>query len=64
MFADTYSREQMVRELIAGRGVRDPRVLAAMREVPRHLFVRTHLRGQAYGDHALPIGDAQTISQP
>ena len=64
MFADTFSREQMVRELIEARGVRDPRVLAAMREVPRHLFVRTHLRSQAYGDHALPIGDAQTISQP
>ena len=64
MFADTYSREQMVRELIEARGVRDPKVLAAMREVPRHLFVRTHLRSQAYGDHALPIGDAQTISQP
>jgi protein-L-isoaspartate(D-aspartate) O-methyltransferase len=64
MFADTYSREQMVRELIEARGVRDPKVLAAMREVPRHLFVRSHLRSQAYGDHALPIGDAQTISQP
>ena len=57
-------RERMVRELVAARGVRDPRVLDAMRRVPRHLFVRPHLRAQAYGDHALPIGAAQTISQP
>jgi len=61
---DTYLRERMVRELVEARGVRDPRVLAAMREVPRHLFVREHLMSQAYGDHALPIGAAQTISQP
>jgi protein-L-isoaspartate(D-aspartate) O-methyltransferase len=57
-------RERMVRDLVAARGVGDPRVLAAMRKVPRHLFVRDHLRSQAYGDHALPIGAAQTISQP
>jgi protein-L-isoaspartate(D-aspartate) O-methyltransferase len=57
-------RERMVRELVEARGVRDPRVLSAMRQVPRHLFVRDHLRTQAYGDHALPIGAAQTISQP
>jgi protein-L-isoaspartate(D-aspartate) O-methyltransferase len=57
-------RERMVRELIAARGVRDPRVLEAMREVPRHLFVREHVRSQSYGDHALPIGAGQTISQP
>jgi protein-L-isoaspartate(D-aspartate) O-methyltransferase len=61
---DTYQRERMVRELLEARGIRDARVLAAMREVPRHLFVREHLRGQAYGDHALPIGEAQTITQP
>lgn len=64
MLDDTYLRERMVRELVEARGVRDPRVLAAMREVPRHLFVREHLMSQAYGDHALPIGEAQTISQP
>lgn len=64
MLADTYLREQMVRELVEQRGVRDSRVLSAMREVPRHLFVRNHLKSQAYGDHALPIGEAQTISQP
>jgi protein-L-isoaspartate(D-aspartate) O-methyltransferase len=57
-------RERMVRDLIASRGVKDERVLAAMRKVPRHLFVKDHLRIQAYGDHALPIGAAQTISQP
>lgn len=57
-------RERMVRDLVAGRGVKDQRVLEAMRQVPRHLFVRDHLRAQAYGDHALPIGAAQTISQP
>jgi protein-L-isoaspartate(D-aspartate) O-methyltransferase len=57
-------RERMVRELIERRGVKDPRVLAAMREVPRHLFVRSHIQDQAYVDHALPIGAAQTISQP
>jgi protein-L-isoaspartate(D-aspartate) O-methyltransferase len=57
-------RERMVRDLVAARGVRDQRVLGAMRKVPRHLFVRDHLRSQAYGDHALPIGSSQTISQP
>jgi protein-L-isoaspartate(D-aspartate) O-methyltransferase len=57
-------RERMVRELLAARGIRDQRVLDAMRRVPRHAFVRDHLRGQAHGDHALPIGCAQTISQP
>ena len=59
-----HQRERMVRDLIAARGVKDERVLAAMRKVPRHLFVKEHLRSQAYGDHALPIGAAQTISQP
>jgi protein-L-isoaspartate(D-aspartate) O-methyltransferase len=57
-------RERMVRDLIAGRGIGDQRVLEAFRKVPRHLFVRDHLRSQAYGDHALPIGSSQTISQP
>jgi protein-L-isoaspartate(D-aspartate) O-methyltransferase len=54
----------MVRDLIAARGVQDERVLAAMRKVPRHLFVKDHMRSRAYGDHALPIGAHQTISQP
>jgi len=49
---------------IAGRGVRDPRVLDAMRTVPRHEFVGPGFEDSAYGDHALPIGEGQTISQP
>jgi protein-L-isoaspartate(D-aspartate) O-methyltransferase len=57
-------RERMVRDLIAARGVKDERVLAALRKIPRHQFVKDHLRSQAYGDHALPIGAGQTISQP
>ena len=57
-------RERMVRDLVAARGVQDERVLAALRKIPRHLFVKEHLRSQAYGDHALPTGAAQTISQP
>ncbi len=60
----TLRRESMVRDQIAARGVADPRVLAAMRRVPRHEFVPEHLRHQAYGDHALPIAGGQTISQP
>lgn len=59
-----YQRRVMVRKQLAGRGIRDERVLEVMGEVPRHLFVREHLHGQAYGDHALPIEESQTISQP
>lgn len=59
-----YRRHRMVRQQIEARGVRDPRVLAVMREVPRHLFVREHLNTQAYKDYALPIEGSQTISQP
>ena len=51
-------------EQIAARGVSDPRVLAAMRRVPRHEFVPAELRAHAYEDHPLPIGEGQTISQP
>ena len=54
----------MVEEQIVYRGVRDLRVLDAMRRVPRHEFMPEALRSQAYGDHAMPIGDGQTISQP
>ena len=57
-------REEMVRRQIEARGVTDPKVLAAMRKVPRHLFVSEALRDQAYGDFPLPIGEQQTISQP
>ena len=57
-----YQRDQMVR-LIEARGVRDPRVLKAMREVPRHRFLRGHIEA-AYKDNALPLAAGQTISQP
>ncbi len=57
-------REEMVRQQIESRGITDARVLAAMRRVPRHLFVSEALRDQAYGDFPLPIGEQQTISQP
>jgi protein-L-isoaspartate(D-aspartate) O-methyltransferase len=57
-------RERMVTDQIEARGVRDPAVLAAMREVPRHLFVPAALRSHAYEDHPLEIGYGQTISQP
>ena len=56
-------RRRMVEQL-EKRGIRDQRVLQVMREIPRHIFVADHLRAQAYGDHALPIGSEQTISQP
>jgi protein-L-isoaspartate(D-aspartate) O-methyltransferase len=58
------ARERMVVDQIQSRGVRDPRVLAAMRSVPRHLFVPRALLADAYADHPLPIGSEQTISQP
>ena len=59
----SYQRRRMV-ELLKKRGVRDLGVLEAMQTIPRHLFVPEHVRTQAYGDHALPIGASQTISQP
>jgi protein-L-isoaspartate(D-aspartate) O-methyltransferase len=58
------AREKMVGEQIIRRGIRDGRVIAAMLQVPRHLFIPEALLGQAYGDSALPIGEGQTISQP
>jgi protein-L-isoaspartate(D-aspartate) O-methyltransferase len=57
-------RDEMVRQQIEARGVTEPRVLSALRKVPRHLFVSEALRDQAYGDFPLPIGEQQTISQP
>jgi protein-L-isoaspartate(D-aspartate) O-methyltransferase len=60
----TTQREQMVRTQLDGRGIRDPRVLDVMRNVPRHEFVPDTLQPEAYEDHPLPIGEAQTISQP
>jgi protein-L-isoaspartate(D-aspartate) O-methyltransferase len=60
----TSAREWMVESQIQRRGVTDPRVLKAMRTVPRHLFVPKQLWDQAYNDYPLPIGEDQTISQP
>lgn len=60
----TRYREEMVRRQIEARGITDQSVLAAMRNVPRHLFVSEALMDQAYGDFPLPIGEQQTISQP
>jgi protein-L-isoaspartate(D-aspartate) O-methyltransferase len=54
----------MVDTQLIGRGIHDPRVLAAMRKVPRHVFVDEALSDQAYNDHPLPISERQTISQP
>jgi len=54
----------MVARLREHYGIRDPRVLEAMKNVPRHFFVPEALQGRAYGDHALPISANQTISQP
>jgi protein-L-isoaspartate(D-aspartate) O-methyltransferase len=57
-------RQQMVATQIAARGIKDPQVLAAMAEVPRHEFVPENRRVSAYSDFPLPIGHGQTISQP
>ncbi len=57
-------RREMVRRQIAGRGVRDAKVLAAMGQVARHMFVPSDLQSVAYEDYPLPIGHDQTISQP
>ena len=54
-------REKMI-DLLRQRGIKDERVLKAMLDVPRHLFVPDALAMNAYGDHALPIGGMQTIS--
>jgi protein-L-isoaspartate(D-aspartate) O-methyltransferase len=58
------ARKRMVAEQLRARDVRDPRVLAAMERVPRHLLVPDDVRAEAYEDHPLPIGHGQTISQP
>jgi protein-L-isoaspartate(D-aspartate) O-methyltransferase len=57
-------RNRMVDEQIAARGVKDERVLAAMRTVPRHEFLPEAIRGMAYEDNSLPLGEGQTMSQP
>jgi protein-L-isoaspartate(D-aspartate) O-methyltransferase len=58
------ARDRMVETQLAARGIHDPRVLEAMRKIPRHLFVDEALQDQSYNDHPLPIGEKQTISQP
>jgi protein-L-isoaspartate(D-aspartate) O-methyltransferase len=58
------ARRQMVDSQLISRGISAPRVLDAMLRVPRHEFVAESNRAQAYEDHPLPIGEAQTISQP
>jgi protein-L-isoaspartate(D-aspartate) O-methyltransferase len=55
---------RMVDEQIVARGIKDSRVIEAMRKIPRHIFVEEALQGQAYNDYPLPIGHGQTISQP
>lgn len=57
-------KEEMIREQIVARGIKDARVISTMRKVERHLFVPLRLRGYAYDDGPLPIGYDQTISQP
>jgi protein-L-isoaspartate(D-aspartate) O-methyltransferase len=57
-------RDLMVDTQLVARGIRDERVLSAMRKVPRHLFVSEEVRYRAYDDMALPTGHGQTISQP
>lgn len=58
------AREKMVLDQLIDRGIKDQRVIEAFLKVPRHLFVEEALRERAYGDHPLPIGMNQTISQP
>ena len=57
-------RKKMVEEQVIARGIDDPRIIAAMSEVPRHLFLDSALAEQAYGNHSLPIGAGQTMTQP
>jgi protein-L-isoaspartate(D-aspartate) O-methyltransferase len=61
---DARRREDMVMHQLITRGIQDQRVLQAMREIPRHLFVPPEHRAMAYDDMPLPIGCDQTISQP
>ncbi len=60
----TAARRQMVQRQVAGRGIQNPRVIAAMEQVPRHLFVPANQRKFAYLDAALPLGHGQTITSP
>ena len=58
------TRQEMVARQLRGRGIRSEKVLATMAAVPRHLFVSTEHKSDAYNDSPLPIGEGQTISQP
>ena len=58
------ARERMVEDQLTARGIRHPGVLRVFREIPRHRFVDPGLAPGAYGDHALPLGMGQTVSQP
>ncbi|HXK60375.1 MAG TPA: protein-L-isoaspartate(D-aspartate) O-methyltransferase [Acidobacteriota bacterium] len=60
----TAARDQMVEQQLKARNIKDPRVLEAFRQVPRHQFVPPDLAHRAYSDNPLPIGEGQTISQP
>jgi len=62
----TRARQSMIRDqlVVPGRDIKNPKVLEAMEAVPRHRFVPENERERAYGDHPLPIGHGQTISQP
>jgi protein-L-isoaspartate(D-aspartate) O-methyltransferase len=61
---ETFKRAQLVKKKLASNGITDPRVLAAMNTVPRHLFVPEKLKARAYENNPLPIELKQTISQP
>jgi protein-L-isoaspartate(D-aspartate) O-methyltransferase len=60
----TKRRNEMVQRQLAARDITDKKVLNAMQEIPRHLFVAKPYQNQAYADHPLPIDEGQTISQP
>jgi protein-L-isoaspartate(D-aspartate) O-methyltransferase len=64
MGSSAAARRRMVERQLRARGIEDERVLAAMEEVPREEFLPKAVRGRAYADSALPIGEEQTISQP
>jgi len=64
MFSDASAGERMVAEQLIPRGIKDLKVLMAMRRVPRDRFVEGEMTREAYADRPLPIGEGQTISQP
>jgi protein-L-isoaspartate(D-aspartate) O-methyltransferase len=62
--AEASARDRMVATQIVSRGIRDPRLLSALRAVPRHVFVDPAYRADAYADRPVPIGEGQTMTQP